>query len=215
MESRADRRRTGDRPAVPAAQSAGPVSDPGGDQRRAQRRAHGGRDRLAADPAALRSAAGDGAGPGRGAEPRGRGGGGRGTRTRRCASSTRSTSVGTTCSTRSAPTCCGASAATPRPPRRTTRRSPAARTRPSARSCSGAGRILIVRPRSKFATRRTQTISRAVAELKFGPDVRRWRKSSAAPWRPARSYTPREGEAAKPSFTSARLPIPARAATGP
>ena len=41
---------------VPAAQPAGPVPDPGRDQRRAQRRGDGGRHRLAPDPPALRPA---------------------------------------------------------------------------------------------------------------------------------------------------------------
>ena len=57
-------------PRVPAPQPAGPVPDPGRDQRRAQRRGHRGGDRLAADPRAVRPAAGAGADPGRRAEPR-------------------------------------------------------------------------------------------------------------------------------------------------
>ena len=55
----------------------GPVSDPGGDQRRPQRRARRIGHRLAADPAAVRSAPGDRARPDRGPQPRGRGGRGR------------------------------------------------------------------------------------------------------------------------------------------
>ena len=121
---------------LPAAQPARPVPDPGGDQRRPQRRADRGRHRLAADPAALRPAPGDRAEPGRGAQPRGRGGRGRGTgRGARPRRRPRPRSA-TTCSTPSAPTCCDAWAATPRRRRRTRRRSPAPRTRPSAPSCS-------------------------------------------------------------------------------
>ena len=51
--SRAHRRRPAHRPAVPAAQPAGPVPDPGRHQCRAQRRGDRGRHRLAADPAAV------------------------------------------------------------------------------------------------------------------------------------------------------------------
>ena len=63
-------RRPGHRPPLPRAQPARPVPDPGGDQRRAQRCAGRVRHRLAADPAALRSAAVADAEPGRGAQPR-------------------------------------------------------------------------------------------------------------------------------------------------
>ena len=129
LGSRAHRRGPGDRAALPAAQPARPVPDPGGDQRRPQRRADRGRHRLAADPAALRPAAGARAEPGRGAQPRGRGGRGRGTGRRRSPSSTASTSTTITCSTRSAPTCSDAWAATTRRRWRTRRRSPAPRTR--------------------------------------------------------------------------------------
>ena len=119
---RPHRRGPGHRPALPAPQPARPLPDPGGDQRRPQRRADRGRHRLAADPAALRPAAGARPEPGRGPQPGGRGGRGRrtggGARPRRRAS----TSTATTCSTPSAPTCCGASAATPRPSRPTRRR---------------------------------------------------------------------------------------------
>ena len=59
--------------AVPAPQPARPVPAPGRDQRRAQRRADRGGHRLAADPGALRPAAGARAEPGRRAEPGGRG----------------------------------------------------------------------------------------------------------------------------------------------
>ena len=54
----ADRRGAGARAALPAARRPGPVPAAGGDRRRAQRRAHRGRDRLAADRRALRPAAG-------------------------------------------------------------------------------------------------------------------------------------------------------------
>ena len=54
---RAHRRGPGARAALPAPQPARPVPDPGGDQRRAQRRADRGRHRLGADPAAVRPAA--------------------------------------------------------------------------------------------------------------------------------------------------------------
>ena len=65
-----------------------PVPDPGGDQRRAQRRAHRGRHGVVADRAALRSAPRARAEPDRGPQPRGRGGRGRGARPRRSRSST-------------------------------------------------------------------------------------------------------------------------------
>jgi RNA polymerase sigma-70 factor (ECF subfamily) len=71
VESRVHHRGTGAGAAVSPPQAARPVPDPGGDQRRAQRRAGGGGHRLAADPAALRSAARRGARPDRRAEPRG------------------------------------------------------------------------------------------------------------------------------------------------
>ena len=64
-------------PPVSRAQPAGPVPDPGGDQRRPQRGARRVRHRLAADPDALRPAPGDDAGPGRGPQPRGCAGRGR------------------------------------------------------------------------------------------------------------------------------------------
>ena len=114
----------------------GPVPDPGGDQRRPQRRADRGRHRLARRSCSCTTscwrsrpspvvalnravAVAEVDGPGGGARPRRR------PRPRRA----------TTCSTPSAPTCSAASAATPRRPWRTTRRSPAPRTRPSATSC--------------------------------------------------------------------------------
>ena len=123
LGSRPHRRRPGDRPALPAAQPARPVPDPGGDQRRPQRRADRGRHRLAADPAAVRPAPVARPEPGRGAQPRGRGGRGRGTgRGARPRRRPRPRSA-TTCSTPSAPTCCGAWAATPRRRWRTRRRS--------------------------------------------------------------------------------------------
>ena len=61
--------------ALPAPRPARPVPDPGRDQRRPQRRARA--HRLAADPRALRPAAGARPDPGRRAQPRGRGGRGR------------------------------------------------------------------------------------------------------------------------------------------
>ncbi len=50
---RADRRGPGHRAAVPASRPAGSVPDPGGHQRRAQRRAHRGRHGLGPDPATV------------------------------------------------------------------------------------------------------------------------------------------------------------------
>ncbi len=126
----------GPRPALPAAQPARPVPDPGGNQRRPQRRVHRGGDRLAADPAAVRPAPGGRPEPGRSSQPRGRRGRGRGTargtrpRRRALRSST------TTCSTPSAPTCSAASDAPPRRYWRMRRHSPAPRTRSNGPSCS-------------------------------------------------------------------------------
>ena len=140
LGSRPHRRRPGHRPAMSPAQSARSVPDPGGDQRRPQRRADGGRHGLAADPPAVQPAPGAHSEPGRGPQPCGRGGRGRGSRVRRSPSSTASTSAAITCSMPSAPTCSGAWAAKPRRRWRTRRQLPAARTRPSASSCSAAVR---------------------------------------------------------------------------
>jgi RNA polymerase sigma factor (sigma-70 family) len=126
------RRRPGHRPAVPAAQPARPLPDPGGGQRRPQRRAGRGCHRLVADPAALRPALDARPEPGRASTARSRWPRSR-DRTRRSPSSTASSSVATTCSTPSAPTCSDAWAA---PPRRRWR----TRRRPSATSCNGAVR---------------------------------------------------------------------------
>ena len=93
------RGRAGDRAAMPAAQPPRAVSDSGGDQRGPQRRAGRGRHRLAADPAAVRSAPVARAWPGRRPQPRGRRGRGRGTGCGASPSSTGSTSTDTTCST--------------------------------------------------------------------------------------------------------------------
>ena len=123
LGSRAHRRGPGHRAAVPAAQPARALPDPGGDQRRPQRRADRGRHRLAADPAAVRPAPVVRPEPGRGAQPRGRGGRGRRAGGGARASSTRSTSTATTCSMPSAPTCSAGSDAPARRPWRTTRRS--------------------------------------------------------------------------------------------
>ena len=69
----ADRRRTEPRQTMPAAKPAGSLPAPGRDQRRPQRRAHGGRDRLGPDPRAVRPAADVHPDRGRRAQPRRRG----------------------------------------------------------------------------------------------------------------------------------------------
>ena len=66
----ADRRGPGPRPALPAPQPPRSLPDPGGDQRRAQRRPERRRHRLGTDPAPLRPAGGGGARPGGRTEPR-------------------------------------------------------------------------------------------------------------------------------------------------
>ena len=120
---RPHRRGPGARAGVPAAQHAGPVPDPGRDQRRAQRRADRRRHRLAPDPPALRPAAGRYArrrssrSTARSRSPRSK------VRRPRSPRSTASTSTATTCSTSPWASCSPASDAPTPPPRRTTRRS--------------------------------------------------------------------------------------------
>ena len=98
----ADRRGPGHRPAVPAAQPARPVPDPGGDQRRAQRRAGTRPPPTGRRSCALRPAPRVSPEPGRGPEPRGGGGRGRGAGGGAAPWWTGSTSTATTCSTPSA-----------------------------------------------------------------------------------------------------------------
>ena len=104
--------------ALPAAQHARSVPDPGGDQRRAQRRADGRGHRLASDRRPLRPAARRRADAGRRPQPRrGRRRGRRsGRRPRRRRRARRRRSAATTCSTPPGPTCCAASVAATRPP---------------------------------------------------------------------------------------------------
>ena len=111
--------------ALPAAQHARAVPDPGGDQRRAQRRADGRRHRLGPDRRPLRPARSPSprrrSSPSTAPSPSPRSTGPRPASppsTRSAASSTATTS-----STPPAPTCCAGSTAAPRPPTPTRRRS--------------------------------------------------------------------------------------------
>ena len=134
------RRGSGTRAGLPASQHAGAVPDPGGDQRRAQRRGDGGGHRLATGRRPLRPARSPSrrvrSSPSTAPSPSPRS-------TVRQPGWPRSKhspsiSAATTCSTPHAPTCCAASIAAPTPPTPTSRRSAWRRTTPSVASCSRA-----------------------------------------------------------------------------